>query len=441
MLERIFHLKEKGVSTKVEIFGGLTTFLTMAYIIFVNPAVLSTDFAGNATGLSFDAALVGTCLAAAVATFIMGVYANFPIAQAPGMGENFFFVTVVMALGARGITNSWQVALGIVFISGIIFLLLSLLKFRKAIIDAISPSMKNGIAVGIGFFIAFIGLRNGGIIIKSPGTAVAFNSHLLQANVLIFLFGLLLTAVLHTRKVRGAILWGIVATTVISLAVGKVHFEGVFGLPHDHAFFKMDIIGALKFSLVPFIVIFLFMDLFDTVGTIVGVSEQAGLIKDNTIPGGNRALVSDAVGTVIGSFSGTSTVTSYIESAVGVEYGARTGLSSVVVAVLFLFALFINPLVGMIGKYAPITAPALVIVGSLMMRNVRKIEWDDFSEAIPAFLIMIGIPMSYSIADGMAMGFIAYPVIKIFSGKSREVHWLIYAVAVLFILRYTLFSV
>jgi len=441
MLERIFKLRERGATVSTEVLGGLTTFLTMAYVIFVNPAILSTDFAGNMTGLSFDAALVGTCFAAAVATFLMGVYANFPIAQAPGMGENFFFVTVVMALGAQGIANSWQVALGVVFISGLVFLLLSLLRFRKAIIDAISPSMKNGIAVGIGFFIAFIGLRNGGLIVASQGTAVAFARNLLTPEILIFLFGLLFTAVLHTRRVRGAILWGIAATTIAALAAGEVQYTGIFGLPHEHAFFKLDILGALKLSVVPFIVIFLFMDLFDTVGTIIGVSEQAGFMEDNKLPGGNRALVSDAVGTVVGSLSGTSTVTSYIESAVGVEYGSRTGLSSVVVAALFLLALFLNPVIGMVGKFTPITAPALVIVGSLMMRNVKNIVWDDFSEAVPAFLIMIGIPLSYSIADGMAVGFIAYPVIKLLSGRGKDVHWLMYVVAAMFIVRYTLMTV
>lgn len=441
MLERLFKLQEKRTTVRVELVGGVTTFMTMAYIVFVNPTILSTDFAGNPTGLSSDAALLATCLAAFVATILMGLYANFPIAQAPGMGENFFFVTVVMAVAAAGVANAWQVALGIVLVSGVIFLVLSLLKFRKAIIDAVSPSLKNGIAVGIGLLIAFIGLQNAGIIVKDPGTAVRFNDNFLQPNVLIFFAGLFLTAILHVRRVRGAILWGILFTTILSLVAGQVKYEGIVGLPGDHAFFKFDVVAALKFQFLPFIVVFLFMDLFDTMGTIIGVAEQAGFMEDNKLPGANRALVSDAVGTVVGACSGTSTVTSFIESTVGVEYGARTGLASVATGFLFLAALFFTPLVGMVGKYLPITAPALVLVGTMMMRNVGKIDWDDFSEAIPAFLVILGIPLSYNIHDGLAMGFIAYPVLKLFTGRGREVHWLIYVVAALFLLRYVLITI
>jgi AGZA family xanthine/uracil permease-like MFS transporter len=441
MFEKLFKLQEKGTTIKLELMAGITTFMTMAYIIFVNPSVLSTDFAGNPTGLSSDAAMLGTCLAAFVATVIMGLYANFPIAQAPGMGENFFFISVVMAITAMGVANSWQVALGITLIAGVIFLLLSLLKFRKAVIDAVSPSLKNGIAVGIGFFIAFIGLRNAGVIIESPGTAVKLNTEILQPNILIFFTGLFLTAILFVRRIRGAILWGILVTTIISLISCQVTYEGIIGLPKEHAFFKFDILTALKFQFLPFIVIFLFMDMFDTVGTLIGVSEQAGLIKDNKLPGANKALISDAVGTVVGACSGTSTVTSYIESAVGVQYGGRTGLTNIATGLLFLAALFFSPLVGMVGKYPPITAPALVIVGAMMMRNISKIDWEDFSEAIPAFLIILGIPLCYSIADGLAMGFISYPVIKLCTGKGKEVNWLIYPVAVLFILRYALIKI
>jgi len=441
MLEKLFKLEEKGAAVRVELMAGLTTFMTMAYIIFVNPAVLSTDFAGNPTGLSSDAAMLATCLAASIATILMGLYANFPIAQAPGMGENFFFVTVVMAVAAKGVTNSWQVALGIVLVSGVIFLILSLLKFRKAIIDAVSPSLKNGIAVGIGLFIAFIGLKNAGVIIANPGTAVKFNNHILQTSVLIFFAGLFLTAVFQVRKIRGSIFWGILFTTLLSLLTGQVKYEGILGLPKESAFFKFDILTALKLQFLPFIIVFLFMDMFDTVGTLIGVSEQAGFIKDNQLPGANRALISDAVGTVVGACTGTSTVTSYIESAVGVEYGGRTGLTSVTVGLLFIIALFFTPLVGMVGKYLPITAPALVIVGSMMVRNVNKIDWRDYSEAIPAFLIMLGIPLSYSIADGLAMGFVAYPIIKLLTGKGKEVSWLVYLVAALFILRYALIKI
>ena len=441
MLEKLFKIQERESNVRIELMGGLATFMTMAYIVFVNPAILSVDQAGNPTGLSIDAALLATCLAACVATLLMGLYANFPIAQAPGMGENVFFATVVAALAAQGIENAWQTALGIVMISGVIFLVLSILKFRKAIIDAISPSMKNAIAVGIGLFIAFLGLKNGGLFIADPVLAVRFNTHILQPDILIFLAGLFLTAILHVRRVRGSILWGILFTTVISLICGQIRYEGLFGLPAEHAFFKFDLLGAMTLRALPFIIVFLFLDLFDTVGTLIGVSEQAGFIQDNRLPAANRALISDAVGTVTGACTGTSTVTSFIESAVGVEYGARTGLANIATAFLFLAALFFTPLVGMVGKYPPITAPALVLVGAMMVRNVSKIDWDDYSEAIPAFLIVLGTPLSSTIADGLAIGFIAYPVIKWFSGKGREVNWLMLIVALMFILRYSLIHV
>jgi AGZA family xanthine/uracil permease-like MFS transporter len=435
-LNRLFKLDQHNTTVRRELVAGLTTFMTMSYIIFVQPTVLSTDFAGNPTGLSSDAVLLATCVSAAIATLIMGLYANYPIALAPGMGENFFFVSVIMALTAKGISNSWQVALGIVFIAGVVFLLLSLLKVRELIINAVSPSLKNGIAVGIGLFIAFIGLRNAGIILAAQGTAVRFNTNLLDPRVLIFFFGLFLTVILLARKVHGAILWGILASSVVSFVSGQVSNFGIIGLPQDTAILKFDILGALTWQCLPFIVIFLFMDMFDTMGTLIGVGEQAGYIKDNKLPRANQALVADAAGTVAGAALGTSTVTSYIESAVGVEYGGRTGLVGVMCAALFLLSLLFSPLVGMIGRFAPITAPALVIVGAMMMKNVFKIVWDDYTEALPAFLILIGIPLSFSIADGLAMGFIAYPVIKLATGKGKQISWLMYVLAVLFIARY-----
>ncbi len=436
MFKRFFRIEERDTTLRVEVMGGLATFMTMAYIIFLNPMILSMDFAGNPTGLSMDAVMLATCLASFISTVIMGLYANYPIAQAPGMGENIFFVTVATALAAQGITDAWKTTLGICFISGVVFLVLSLLKFRKAIIDSVSPSMKNAIAVGIGFFIAFIGLQNAGVIVASEGTAVKFNSHFLQPDVLIFFAGLIVTAVLHVRKIRGAILWGILFTTILALVAGQTRYDGILGLPKTHAVFQLDIAGALKIRFLPFIVVFLFLDMFDTVGTLIGVSEQAGFVKDNQLPGANRVLVSDAIGTVVGACSGTSTVTSFIESAVGVQYGARTGLASLVTGILFLFALFFNPVVAMVGKYAPITAPALVLVGSMMVKNISRIDWEDYSEAIPCFLIMLGIPLSYNVADGLALGFILYPVIKLLTGKAKESNWFMYLVALIFILRY-----
>jgi AGZA family xanthine/uracil permease-like MFS transporter len=433
-----FKLRENGTTVKVELLGGLTTFLTMAYIIFVNPGILSTDFAGNPTGLTFDAAMLATCLAAALATLLMGIFANYPIALAPGMGENFFFVGVVMALAAAGVENAWNVALGIVFISGVLFLILTLFRFRKAIIDAVSPSLRCGIAVGIGLFIAFIGLKNAGVIQVAGGLIKMnhewFNLH--QPGVLIFFIGLFIMAGLHSRKVKGSILIGILISAVISLLWGQTKFTGVIGVPKSHALFALNIKSALSLKWLGFICVFLFMDLFDTVGTLIGVGEQGGFIKDNKLPRANQAMTSDAVGTLLGSFVGTSTVTSYIESAVGVEYGARTGLANMMTGALFILAIFFAPLAGMIGNYAPITAPALVIVGAMMVNNVRKIEWTDYSEAIPAFLAMIGIPLSFSIADGLALGFVSYPIVKILSGKGKEVSWVIYLVAALLIARY-----
>ncbi len=437
-LDRLFKVGEKGSSVRVEIGAGVTTFLTMAYIIFLNPSIISTDFAGKFTGLSVDAALFATCLAAFVSTVLMGIIANLPIAQAPGMGENIFFVTVTMALSTQGVAQAWQVTLGIVFVSGILFLLLSVLKVRKIIIDSVSPSLRNAIAVGIGLFIAFIGLQNAGIILPDPVTAVRFNSDIVRADVLIFLAGLLVTSVLYVRRVRGALILGVLLTTVLSLIAGKVQFTGVFGLPKDQALFKLDIVGALKLSWIPFILVFLFMDMFDTVGTLIGVAEQGNLMKDNQLPGANRVLLSDAIGTVVGACSGTSTVTSFIESAAGIEYGGRTGLASVVTGTLFLVALFFSPLVGMVGKYLPITSPALVIVGSMMVRNVKKIDWADYSEAIPAFLVIMGIPLSYNIHDGLAMGFISYPIIKLAGGRIKDLNWFMGVVAIIFILRYVL---
>lgn len=432
LLNRCFHLQENGTTVRTELLAGLTTFLTMAYIIFVQPAVLSKDFAGNPTGLDFGAVLLATCVASAIASAVMALLANYPIALAPGMGENFFFVTTVMSLGALGVADAWKTALAIVFLSGVAFVVLSLVRLREAVMDGMSPSLTNGIAAGIGLFIAFIGLHNGGLIVGKPGTMVGLNPDLLTADVAVFGLGLLVTAVLHARRVRGAIVAGIVAGTALAAALGKVHLQGVFGLPDikQSAVFQMDFRNALTLTAFPFVVVFLFMVMFDTVGTLVGVCEQAGLMRDNKLPRATRALLADAIGTTTGAALGTSTVTSFIESATGVEQGGRTGLTALAAGALFLLALFVSPLVAMVGGYLPITAPALVVVGALMMRNAVRIAWNDFSEAIPAFLMMIGVPLCYSIADGLALGFISYPVVKLLSGRGREVRWLMYVLAV-----------
>ena len=459
MLQKLFRLSENHTTVRTEIFAGVTTFLTMAYIIFVQPAVLSGAMFGFKTGMDFGAVTAATCISAALASAIMGLYARYPIAQAPGMGQNFFFVfSAVPAAAAAGFTNSWQVALGAVFISGVLFLGLSVFGAREAVMNAISPSLQHAIAGGIGLFIAFIGLQNAGLIIKDPGTAVKLNPHFSSPDLMVFFFGLLTMAFLHARKVRGSILWGIVAATTLAVllkflllnspgwAASKVVAEsqlakqfslakGVIAAPPSVAptFLQMDLRGALSAAMWPFIIVFLFMVFFDTVGTLVGVAEQAGLMQDHKLPRAKQAFVSDAFGTVAGATLGTSTVTSYIESAAGVEQGGRTGLTSVTVAVLFLLALLFSPVIAMVGSYAAITAPALVLVGAMMMRNAAKIAWDDFTEAFPAFLVLIGIPLSYSIADGLALGFISHPFLKLFSGRKSEVRWFMYLLAVLLI--------
>jgi AGZA family xanthine/uracil permease-like MFS transporter len=458
MLNRLFRLSESGTTARTEVVAGVTTFLTMSYIIFVQPAVLSGVMFGQPTGMDFGAVMTATCVAAALASAIMGLYARYPIAQAPGMGENFFFVlTAVPAAAAAGAAVPWATALGAVFVSGVLFLVLSLVGVREAVMNAISPSMKHAIAAGIGLFIAFIGLQNAGLIVKDPGTTVRLNPHFASPDLVVFFVGLLVAAGLHARRVRGSILWGIlaagalatslklllpyldaelVATPLIAESALVNRFEiadRVVDTPPSLAptLLQMDVRGALTLAMAPIVAIFLFMVFFDTVGTLVGVAQQAGLMRDDRLPRARQAFVSDAVGTVAGAALGTSTVTSYIESATGVEQGGRTGLTAVTVAALFLLALFLSPLVAMFGGYAPVTAPALVIVGGMMLRNVQHLDWDDYTEVLPAFLVLIGIPLSYSIADGLALGFVAYPLVKVLGGRVRDVRWMSWLVAVL----------
>ncbi|MEP0765694.1 MAG: NCS2 family permease [Fimbriimonadia bacterium] len=437
VLNRLFRLEEAGTTVRIEVLAGVTTFLTMAYIIFLQPAILSIDFNGNPTGLDFGAVLLATCLASALASIVMGLYARFPIALAPGMGENYFFVTVVMTLTAAGIVGAWQVALGIVFVAGVIFLGLSLFGVRERIIEGISPSMRHGIAGGIGLFIAFIGLRNGDVLVSKPGAWLGLNPHLASPKVAVFALGLAVAGILQARKVRGSILWGIAAAGVLALATGELTFAGqglaaVVGFPsvESPAAFRLDIRNALTLFCLPFIIIFTLMALLDATGTLVAVAQQAGITtKEGKTPRIVQALVVDSGATVVGAALGTSTVTAYIESAAGVAYGGRTGLTAVVAGLLFLVALLFGPLIHAIGGYPPLTAPALVVVGVLMLQSARHIEWDDFSEALPAFLVLAGIPLCYSIADGLALGFVAYPIVRVASGKGRQVHWLMYVLA------------
>ncbi|RPI49816.1 MAG: NCS2 family permease, partial [Acidobacteria bacterium] len=408
-------------------------FVTMAYIIFVQPAVLSTDFTGKPTGLDFGAVLLATCVVSGAATILMGLWARYPIALAPGMGENFFFVSVIMALAAGGVAEPWRAALGIVFISGVIFLILSMAGVREAVLDSISPSMRHAIAAGIGLFIAFIGLRNGGIIVSHPGTLVTMNPQLVSADVAVFGVGLLIAAALHIRGTKGAILIGIFAAAAIAALLGKIHYAGVLGLPQisTRAAFGFELTTALDPRWLPFVAVFLFMNVFDTIGSVVGVTQQAGLMVEGRLPRAERVLVVDAAGTVLGAALGTSTIVTYIESAAGVSAGGRTGLTAVVAGALFFAALLFSPLIGMIGNYLPITAPALIIVGAMMMSNAARIDWDDLSEAVPGFLTLVGIPLAYSIADGLALGFMSYPVLKLLTGKGRQVGALSYVIAAL----------
>ncbi len=435
MLSRYFRFQELGTNVRTEIIAGVTTFMAMAYIIFVQPAVLSS------AGMDFDSVFVATCLSAFIATLMMGIYANYPIALAPGMGENFFFVSAVLTLGL-----TWQAALGAVFISGVAFVVLTFLRIREMIINAIPDCLKHGIAAGIGLFIAFIGFVQAGIIIKSPlGILSLGNIH--SSPVLLAIIGIFIISILLALRVRGAILIGMIATALIGIPMGIVKLQGFASLPPSIAptFFQLDIIGAFKLGGITIIIVFLFMDMLDTIGTLVGVGTATGFMKDGKLPRANRALLADAVGTVAGSVMGTSTVTSYIESTTGVSSGGRTGFSSIVTGFLFLVSLFFAPVIRMIGGgyevaeqvfLYPITAPALIIVGSMMLKSVLKINWKEPSDYIPAFLIVIGMPLTYSIPEGIAFGFISYPLIKLFSRKWRQVSWLVYVLAGLFILRY-----
>ncbi len=436
MLERLFRLRENNTNVKTEVMAGITTFMTLSYIIFVQPTVLS------ACGMDFGATLAATCVASAVATFLMGFYANYPVALAPGMGQNFFFAyTVVMKMGI-----SWEKALGAVFISGVLFLLLSFFGFREKLIDGIPASLKEAIAVGIGLFIAMIGFQWSGIVIAAPSTLVGLGS-LKSVPVLLSLLGLILTVILVAARIRGALLWGILATALAGLPLGVVKYHGILGPVPSLAptFLKLDIPGAFDLGLVSVVFVFFFLALFDSVGTLIGVSNQAGLLVNGKLPRSREALSADAFGSVSGALLGTSTVTAYVESAAGVAEGGRTGLANMVTGLLMLSALYLYPLSRMVGdgfrlsdgsQIYPVVAPALIVVGSMMLRNVSKIRWEDATEAIPAFLTMVVMPFAFSITEGIAFGFISYSLLKLVTGRGREVHGLVYLFAVLFVIRY-----
>jgi len=425
-LERLFKLSENNTTIRTELAAGLTTFLTMAYIIFVNPQILSE------AGVPFSGALFATCLSAAVGSLMMGLLANYPFALAPGMGLNAYFAyTVVKTMG-----YDWRVALGAVFISGVAFLILTLARIRAMIVDAIPMTMKTSVAAGIGLFIAFIGLKNAGVIAASPATFVTLG-HVTSKPTLLALGGLIVTAALMARGYRAAIIIGVFLVTVVAILLNLSKSPaGALQTPDvSSTFMKLDVGGALRLGAFDVIFIFLFVDLFDTIGSLMGLGRQAGyLTPDGKMPRVNRALLADAIATIAGSIFGTSTVVTYIESATGVSEGGRTGLTAVTVAALFVLAMFFAPVAGAIPPIA--TAPALIIVGSLMIGAVTSIKWTDMTEAIPAFLTMLAMPLTFSIANGLALGFIFYPLLKVLTGRRREVSPLVYVLAGLFVLRY-----
>jgi adenine/guanine/hypoxanthine permease len=435
VLERLFRVTASGSTVRTEILAGLTTFAAMAYIIFVQPAVLS------AAGMDLGAVLVATCVASGLATLLMAFFANYPIAVAPAMGHNFFFAYTVVG----GMKVPWQIALGGVAVAGIIFILTAGVGLRERLITAIPDSLKRAIPVGIGLLIALVGLEWAGIIVGAPGTYVTLGN--LQARpALVALAGIVVSAILIARRVRGALLGGILAAAAVGLAAGVVRFQGVVSAPPSIAptFMQLDVVGVFQPAMISVVFVFFFLALFDSIGTLVGVASQAGLMKDGRLPRARGALLADATGTVLGAALGTSTVTAYIESAAGVSAGGRTGLANVVTAALFFLSLFFYPLVRMFGggvtvgavTLYPVIAPALVLVGAMMLREVRHIAWDEPTESIPAFLTIIIMPLAVSITDGIAFGFIAYVILKVAAGRYREVNGLVSLFAALFLLRY-----
>ena len=425
MLERYFKLAENHSAIRPELVGGLTTFMTMAYIVVVNPQILSQ------AGIPAEGVVFATCVSSAAATLVMGLYANYPIAMAPGMSLNAYFTYSV----CLGMNIPWRTALGVVFFSGVLFVLLTITGVREQIVNGIPDCLKHSIAAGIGLFIAFVGLRNAKLVVAHPATFVSFGN-LSLPEVQTACLGILVTLVFLVRRVNGAILLGILATSVVGFARGIAHWpSALVSMPHARTtFLALDLRGALHLGLVEIVFTFLFVDLFDNVGTLVGVCEQAGFVKDGRIPRVGRVLVADGVGTMLGALTGTSTVTSYIESAAGIAAGARTGLSSVVVAALFLLAAFFAPVAVAIPGFA--TAPALILVGALMMQSVARIAWSDFSEAFPAFLTMLAMPLTFSIATGLSLGVIAYSMVKVAAGRYREVSPVLWLLTILFALRY-----
>lgn len=425
-LNDYFKLDEHKTTIRTEVIAGITTFLTMAYIIFVNPSVLAES------GMDYGAVFVATCLAAAIGTLIMGLWANYPIALAPGMGLNAFFTySVVMGMG-----KSWEVALGAVFLSGVTFFLLSIFRIREWVINSIPMALRLGIAAGIGLFLAIIALQNAGIVVDNPATLVSLGD-LSRPPALYTLIGFFVIAALSYLQVTGAVMIGILGVTVVSILLGHNQFSGVMSMPPSLAptFLELDIVGALDVSMISVIFAFLFVDLFDTSGTLIGVAHRGGLLDDQgKLPRLKNALLADSSASMSGALLGTSTTTSYIESASGIAAGGRTGLTAVVVAMLFLFSLFFSPLAGSVPAFA--TAGALLYVAVLMAGSLAHADWDDVTEAAPVLIAALVMPLTYSIANGIALGFISFTLIKLLSGRRGDLNPAVVLLSVLFILKF-----
>lgn len=426
MLEQVFKLSENKTNVRTEIVAGITTFLTMAYIIFVNPAILAE------AKMPFGAVFAATCVAAAIGCFLMAFLANYPIALAPGMGLNAYFAFGVVG----GMGHSWQVALGCVFISGVLFFVISVLPIREWIVNAIPMSLKMAIAAGIGLFLALIALKNAGIVVAHPATLVT-HGNLTSFPVIMATLGFFLIVALERHRVIGGVIIGILVVTIVAIAAGQQKFGGIFDTPPSLApvFLQMDLAGALQVGLVTVVFAFLFVDLFDNTGTLIALAHRGGFMRsDGTVPRLRGALIADSGAAMIGAAVGTSTTTSYIESASGINSGGRTGLTAAIVGLLFLLALFVAPLAGSIPAYA--TAPALFYVACLLVRSLTEVEWNDITEAAPAVVTAITMPFTFSIAEGIAFGFISYAAIKVATGRYRDLHPAVGILAVLFVVKY-----
>lgn len=426
-MKEFFKLEQNETNVQTEFMAGLTTFLTMVYIIIVNPAILS------AAGVPFDQVFMATVITAVTGTLYMGIFANYPIAIAPGMGLNAYFASVVATQGV-----SYQVVFGTVFLAGVIFMLLSFTKLRETLIGAIPPSLKFGITSGIGLFIAFLGLKMSGIVVPNEANMVGFGD-LHEPVTLLTLAGLFITLILFIWKVKGALFIGMLITGILGFLTGHLEFSGFMSMPPAPVFFDIDIGGVFSNGLYTVVFAFLLVTIFDTTGTMIGVAEQAGFMKDGNLPRAKNALLADATATTVGSLFGTSPATAYVESTSGVAAGGRTGLTSIFVAGLFAISIFFSPIIKVIADLPAITAPVLIIVGCFMMEGLARIDWKTFDEAFPAFAIILTMPLTSSIATGISIGFITYPLLKLVSGKGKEVHWLLYLFGIIFVLQMAFF--